>query len=123
MKEIIAIIRPNKMAQTKEVLDSLGFPAMTANRVIGRGTQKGIINEVNFSVDTSGIDSSDEKCLRYIPKRMITLVVMEDDVSLVVEAIMKVNCTGQIGDGKIFVCPIEDAVRVRTKESGADAIL
>lgn len=123
MKEIIAIIRPNKMAQTKEVLDSLGFPAMTANRVIGRGTQKGIINEVNFSVDTSGIDPADEKCLRYIPKRMITLLAMEEDVSLIVEAIMKVNCTGQIGDGKIFVCPVEDAVRVRTKESGADAIL
>ncbi|PKL66933.1 MAG: nitrogen fixation protein NifHD [Methanobacteriales archaeon HGW-Methanobacteriales-1] len=123
MKEIIAIIRPNKMAQTKEVLDSLGFPAMTANRVIGRGNQKAIINEVNFSVDTTGIDPADEKCLRYIPKRMITLVVLEDDVSLVVEAIMKVNCTEQIGDGKIFICPVEDAVRVRTKESGDAAIL
>lgn len=123
MKEIIAIIRPNKMAQTKEVLDSLGFPAMTANRVIGRGNQKAIINEVNFDVDTSGIDPSDGRCLRYIPKRMITLVVIEEDVSLVVEALMKVNCTGQIGDGKIFVCPIEDAVRVRTKESGDEAIL
>lgn len=123
MKEIIAIIRPNKMAQTKEVLDSLGFPAMTANRVIGRGNQKAIINEVNFSVDTSNIDPSDEKCLRYIPKRMITLIVMDEDVSLVVESIMKVNCTGKIGDGKIFVCPIDDAVRVRTKERGADAVL
>ena len=123
MIEIIAIIRPNKMAQTKEVLDSLGFPAMTANRVIGRGNQKAIINEVNFSLDTTEIDPADEKCLRYIPKRMITLIVMEEDVSLVVEAIMKINCTSQIGDGKIFVCPIEDAVRVRTKENGADAIL
>ena len=61
--------------------------------------------------------------MRYVPKRMISLVVPDEDASLVVESIMKVNKTGQIGDGKIFVCPIEEAVRVRTKETGEDAIL
>jgi nitrogen regulatory protein PII 2 len=54
---------------------------------------------------------------------MISLVVPEEDTSLVVESIMKVNNTGQIGDGKIFVCPIDDAIRVRTEEKGEKAIL
>jgi len=54
---------------------------------------------------------------------MISLVVPDEDASLVVESIMKVNNTGQIGDGKIFVCPVDDALRVRTKETGEEAIL
>jgi nitrogen regulatory protein PII 2 len=60
--------------------------------------------------------------MRYIPKRMLSLVVPDEDVSLVVQAIMKINHTGQIGDGKIFVSPIDDALRVRTVETGDNAI-
>ncbi len=63
-----------------------------------------------------------EGTMRYIPKRMVSLVVSDEDVSLVVEAIMKVNHTGQIGDGKVFVSPIEKALRVRTMEKGDSAI-
>lgn len=122
MKEIIAIIRPNKMAHTKEVLDSLGFPAMTANRVMGRGKQKAILSEVNFAIKEPEL-LKEEGSMRYIPKRLISLVVPNEDASLVVEAIMKINHTGQIGDGKVFVCPVEDAIRVRTKETGEEAIL
>ncbi|HMK53650.1 MAG TPA: P-II family nitrogen regulator [Methanobacteriaceae archaeon] len=122
MKEIIAIIRPNKMGRTKDVLDSLGFPSMTANRVLGRGKQKAILNEVTFEIKEANL-LEEEGSMRYIPKRLISLVVPEEDASLVVEAMMKVNHTGQIGDGKIFVCPIEDAIRVRTKENGEKAIL
>ena len=121
MKEIIAIIRPNKITRTKEVLDALGFPSMTANAVFGRGRQKAIIGEVSF--DIQGELCEEEGSMRYIPKRMVTLVVPDEDASLVVESIMKVNNTGQIGDGKIFVCPIDDALRVRTKETGEEAIL
>jgi len=54
---------------------------------------------------------------------MISLIVPDEDASLVVESIMKVNSTGQVGDGKVFVCPIENAVRVRTNETGEEAIL
>lgn len=122
MKEIIAIIRPNKIARTKEVLDALGFPSMTANAVFGRGKQKAIIGEVTFDIQNEKL-TAEEGNMRYIPKRMISLIVPDEDTSLVVESVMKVNNTGQIGDGKIFVCPMDDAVRVRTKETGDEAIL
>ena len=99
----------------------LGFPAMNAVRVMGRGKQKAILNEVSFKVDETALLEV-EGTMRYIPKRMISLVVPVEDVSLVVEAIMKVNHTGQIGDGKVFVSPIEKAFRVRTMEKGDSAI-
>lgn len=121
MKEILAIIRPNKMTKTKDVLDALGSPAMSAIRVMGRGKQKAILNEVSLDIEEPKLVKA-EGNMRYIPKRMISLVVPDEDVSLIVEAIMKINHTGQIGDGKIFVCPINDVFRVRTRESGDAAI-
>jgi nitrogen regulatory protein PII 2 len=121
MKEIMAIIRPKKVTKTKEVLDSLGFPAMNAIRVMGRGKQRAILNEISFEINEPELLEM-EGSMRYIPKRMLSLVVPNEDVSLVVEAIMKVNHTGQIGDGKVFVCPIEEALRVRTMENGDEAI-
>ncbi|KUK73269.1 MULTISPECIES: P-II family nitrogen regulator [Methanobacterium] len=122
MKEIIAIIRPNKMAQTKDVLNALGFPAMTAQRVMGRGKQKAIIGEVSFDIQNETL-LKEEGTMRYIPKRLISLIVPDEDVSLIVEAIMRVNQTGQNGDGKLFVCPIDEAVRVRTDERGTKALI
>jgi nitrogen regulatory protein PII 2 len=121
MKEITAIIRPNKISATKEVLDVLGFPSMTALRVLGRGKQKAIIGEVTMDIDKTKLREK-EGTMRYIPKRMITLLVPDQDVSLVVEAIMRVNQTGQKGDGRIFVSPIDEAIRVRTGENGDKAI-
>jgi nitrogen regulatory protein PII 2 len=121
MKEILAIIRPNKMTKTKEVLETLGSPAMTAIRVMGRGKQKAILNEVSMATKEPELLNA-EGNMRYIPKRMISVVVPDEDTPLIVEAIMKINHTGQIGDGKIFVCPITEAFRVRTKESGDAAI-
>ncbi|MBI4814035.1 MAG: P-II family nitrogen regulator [Methanobacterium sp.] len=121
MKEITAIIRPNKINKTKKVLDTLGFPAMTAQRVLGRGKQKAIIGEVTMDIDKTKLHEK-EGTMRYIPKRMLTLLVPDQDVSLVVEAIMRVNQTGQKGDGRIFVSPIEEAIRVRTGENGDKAI-
>jgi len=109
MKEIIAIIRPNKMAATKEVLTALGFPAMTAHRVMGRGKQKAIIDEVSFEIQKEELHKK-EGSMRYIPKRLMMLIVPDEDASLVVEAIMRVNQTGQIGDGKIFVCPVDESM-------------
>ncbi len=121
MKEIMAIIRPKMVSKTKEVLDSLGFPAMNAVRVMGRGKQKAILNEVSFEINEPDLLKV-EGSMRYIPKRMISLVVPDEDASLVVEAIIKVNNTGQIGDGKVFVCPIDQALRIRTMEKGDKAI-
>ena len=121
LKEIIAIIRPNKMTRTKEVLDSLGFPSKTANRVMGRGKQKAILNEVTFQIKEPKL-LKEEGSMKYIPKRLISLVVPDEDASLVAEAIMKVNHTGQFGDGKIFVLDAKDAMRIRTGEKGILAI-
>jgi nitrogen regulatory protein PII 2 len=120
MKEIVAIIRPNKMTRTKEVLATLGFPALTAWRVLGRGKQKGLAGEVSFEVGPEVLDQRGG--MKYIPKRMISLVVEDEDVLLVVGAIIKVNRTGEIGDGRIFVCPVEDAIRIRTQERSVAAI-
>ena len=121
MKEVMAIIRPKKITKTKEVLDILGFPAMNAARVMGRGKQKAILNEINLEIKETNLTEA-EGSMRYIPKRMLSLVVPDEDVSLVVEIIMKINHTGQIGDGKIFVSPIDEAIRVRTMETGDNAI-
>jgi len=121
MKEITAIIRPNKINITKKVLDTLGFPAMTAQRVMGRGKQKAIIGEITMDIDRTKLHEK-EGTMRYIPKRMLTILVPDQDVSLVVEAIMRINQTGQKGDGRIFVSPIEEAIRVRTGEKGDKAI-
>jgi nitrogen regulatory protein PII 2 len=120
VKEIVAIIRPNKMTRTKEVLAVLGFPAMTACKVLGRGKQKGLAGEVSFEMRPELLRQ--EGSLKYIPKRLISLVVNDEDVSLVVEIIMRVNRTGEVGDGRIFVCPVDQAVRVRTQEEGKEAI-
>ncbi|MDQ0286738.1 nitrogen regulatory protein PII 2 [Desulfofundulus luciae] len=120
MKEVIAIIRPNKINATKEALAVLGFPGLNACKVAGRGKQKGITGEVTFAVNPEL--EKQEGGMKYVPKRMISLVVDDQDVPLVVAAIIKVNRTGRIGDGRIFVCPVEEAVRVRTGEKGLAAI-
>lgn len=120
MKEVVAIIRPNKISKTKEILASLGFPSMTASKVLGRGKQKGLINEVFFAIDPNL--AAQTGGMKYVPKRLISLVIQDEDVSLVVGVIAKANQTGEFGDGRIFVCPVEDAVRVRTRERGEVAI-
>jgi nitrogen regulatory protein PII 2 len=123
MKEVIAIIRPRKVGQTLLELEKLGFPSMTAVSVLGRGRQRGIVNEVNCELPANLFGQAKSGGMKYIPKRFLTMVVPNDDVSRVVNTIIKINQTAQIGDGKIFVCPIEDAVRVRTDEQGECAIL
>jgi len=121
MKEIMAILRPNKMKATKDVLEALGFPSMTACRVLGRGKQKAIVEELKTCISIEDKDNS-KGTMRYVPKRLMSIVVNDEDVSLVVEAIMKINHTGNIGDGKIFVSDIENAVRIRTGEEGVAAL-
>lgn len=123
MKEIIAIIRPKKMRATKDALEATGFPCFLAVSVLGRGHQRGIAGEVSCELPTALLAQSRPGGMKYIPKRMLTIVVPDGNVDTVVEAIVKVNQTAQIGDGKIFICPLENAVRVRTDETGDRAIL
>lgn len=123
MKEIIAIIRPRRMGATKEALDSLGFPCMTAVQVLGRGKQRGIAGEINVDIRPEVLAQGKYRAMSYIPKRMLSVVVPDKDADAVVDAIVDTNRTGQVGDGRVFVCPVDDALRVRTDEHGDNAIL
>jgi nitrogen regulatory protein PII 2 len=123
MKEIIAIIRPKKVRPTKDALEALGFPCFLAISVLGRGHQRGIAGEVGCELSPERLSQSKTGGMKYIPKRMLTLIVPDTNVDAVVDTVIKTNQTGEIGDGKIFVCPMENAIRVRTHETGESAIL
>jgi nitrogen regulatory protein PII 2 len=126
MKEIMAIVRMNKINQTKTALVGAGYPSFTAMKVSGRGKRSVDFEVLQAINEQSTLNSEVLATLsqgpRLIPKRLISLVVPDEKVSDVVDLITKVNQTGMPGDGKIFVVPIEDVVRVRTKETGPAAI-
>jgi nitrogen regulatory protein P-II 1 len=112
MNKIEAIIKPFKLDDVKDILSEIGVHGMTISEVKGYGRQKGhkeIYRGAEYLVD-------------FIPKIKIEIVVEADKTDKVVEAIIKVSNTGKIGDGKIFVFPVEEAIRVRTGERGKDAI-
>ena len=112
MKLVKAIIKPFKLEEVKEALSEIGVEGMTVTEVKGFGRQKGhteIYRGSEYTVD-------------FLPKVMVDVAVAEDIVGKVVEAIKTAAKTGKIGDGKIFVIPIEEAVRIRTDESGEGAI-
>lgn len=117
MKEITAIIRMNKVQKTKDALLECGFPSFTVRRVMGRGKQKGLCFEFNPPLPDQE-SKENETCIRFIPKRMFTVVVDDSSVNEVVQKIIEVNQTGHVGDGKIFVSNISEAVRIRTGENG-----
>jgi len=124
MKEVIAIIRRHNLQDTKAGLLGIGAPALTMVSVEGRGKQKGHPGW-NYELDPALLELEEKNtgtCMRFIPKRMISTVVEDDDVPKVVETIIRTHQSGHFGDGKIFVCPVEDAVRVRTGERGEQAI-
>jgi nitrogen regulatory protein PII 2 len=123
MKEIIAIIRPKMVNATKEKLADLGYPSMTAVPVLGRGKQRGIANEVDVEIRPQLLEQRQAEAVNYIPKRQITMVVQDEDVEEIAATIIKLNQTGQFGDGKIFVCPLDNAIRIRTGEAGEQALL
>ena len=112
MKKIEAVIRPEKLDELKEALAQAGFPGITSFEVKGRGRQKGIV----LSYRTS------EYRVDMLPKTKVELVVKDAEVDKAIEVIINVARTGTIGDGKIFVLPVEEAIRVRTGERGEDAL-
>ena len=127
MKEITAIIRMSMVNKTKEAMLKLGFPAMTVAKVMGRGKKKiayELFQDV-FSNDEGLTPSISERLSeehRLMPKRMLILVVQDKDVPAVVDSIIKVNKNGNPGDGKIFVTSVSDTIRIRTGETGMEAI-
>ena len=112
MKKIEAIIKPFKLEDVKEALSSLGVEGMTVTEVKGFGRQKGhteIYRGSEYTVD-------------FLPKIKVEVVLAENRVAEAVQAIVKAARTGKIGDGKVFVLPVEHAVRIRTEEIGEKAV-
>ncbi len=122
LKEIIAIVRPNKMLATKKALDEMGFPSFTAFKVLGRGKQGGRLKELAYRVSPEVAEKLETSSYGFIPKRLLLVVVPEAMVKKVVEKIIQVNQSGEHGDGKIFVLPTTGVVRVRTGEEGLEAL-
>ncbi|MGD0589963.1 MAG: P-II family nitrogen regulator [Bacteroidota bacterium] len=112
MKKIEAILRPFKVDDIREALSEIGVKGMTLTEVKGYGRQKGhteVYRGSEYNVD-------------FLPKAKIEIVVKDDMLERVIATILKVAKTGQVGDGKIFISPIEDVIRIRTEESGEEAV-
>ena len=112
MKKIEAIIKPFKLDEVKDALNAIGIKGLTVTEVKGYGRQKGhteIYRGAEYVVD-------------FIPKIKLEIIIQEEQVDQVLETIIKVARTGKIGDGKIFVLPVERVIRVRTGETGSEAV-
>ncbi len=120
--EIVAIIRPTKMLNTKKALAEMGLPSFTALKVFGRGKQGGRIAELAYRVSPEIAKRAEEAPASFIPKRLIMAVVPEAMVEKAVATIIRTNQTGQHGDGKIFILPVEGSYRVRTGERDLEAL-
>ncbi len=126
MKEIMAIIRSDKIGKTKQALNDAGFPAYTCRKVMGRG--KDLVDPKFFRL---GIEEGEltqtpvgeyiASASRLIPKRVITMIVCDEDVVTIIDTLMNVNSEGNAGDGKIFVLPICEALRIRNGEYQEDS--
>ncbi|GLR14530.1 nitrogen regulatory protein P-II 1 [Chitinimonas prasina] len=112
MKKIEAVIKPFKLDEVREALAEVGVTGLTVTEVKGFGRQKGhteLYRGAEYVVD-------------FLPKVKIEVVITSDKVESAIDAIVKAARTGKIGDGKIFVSPVEQVVRIRTGETGADAV-
>ncbi|MGQ9462862.1 MAG: P-II family nitrogen regulator [Candidatus Fervidibacter sp.] len=112
MKMIHAIIRPHKLHEVKSALSEIGVSGMTVIDVRGYGRQKGHVERYRGA----------EYTVDLLAKVKLEIVVRDDQVDEVVNAILRAARTGEIGDGKIFITPVEEAIRVRTGDRGEDAI-
>jgi nitrogen regulatory protein PII len=112
MKMVVAYIRHEAFEPIREELLEKGFPSLTISEVKGSGRQKGITEHYRGS----------SIAIHLRPKLKVECVVEDGDAPVIVEAILKHARTGQVGDGKIFLLPVEDAVRIRTGESGEDVL-
>jgi nitrite reductase (NADH) large subunit len=114
LKEVVAIIRPERWIKTKLKAESLGITAFTHHRVTGRGRQRGLHFLARRGAHTG-------TGFRFLPKRMVSWIVPESQVDALVQAIMEANRTGQIGDGKIFVLPLDEVTAIQTNEASMES--
>ncbi len=126
MKEVMAFIRVNKINPTKKALAEGGFPAFTCRPVLGRGKKRIDPELLSLVMDTGELPMNTKgegltEAFRWIPKRFLTLIVEDSQVSGVVDILIKTNQTGNPGDGKIFILPINEAYTVRSGEHTTEA--
>jgi len=112
MKKITAIMRPEKLEEVRSALDNSGFSGMTVSEVKGRGVQKGLALEWRAG----------DYRVEFLPKIKLEIVVKKEDTDRVIDIILHICKTGEIGDGKIFISPVDDVVRIRTEERGNDIL-
>ena len=112
MKRIEAIIRPEKLTEVRQALEKVGFPGLNVTEVEGHGKQKGVVQQWR----------GDKYRVEMLPKMRLEVVVSDRDVQKIIRAISEVSKTGAVGDGKIFVSPVEEVVRIRTGETGEAAL-
>ncbi|MCS7223853.1 MAG: P-II family nitrogen regulator [Armatimonadetes bacterium] len=112
MKMLVAVIRPHKLAEVRNALAQVGVVGMTVSEVRGHGRQRGQVERYRGA----------EYVVDLLPKVKVEVAVPDDQVSEVVAAIVQAARTGEIGDGKVFVLPLDDCIRVRTGDRGEDAL-
>lgn len=123
MKQILAIIRPQKINETKEALTKAGLSAFTATKVLGRGH-----GNIDYRVIRAAESGTEEAIARLgegpilISKRLMSIVVPDDKAGTVIQTIIETNKTGTAGDGKIFVLPVRETIRIRTGERDSTAL-
>jgi len=107
MKEVIAIIRADKWQPTRDALDTLGVVEVANFRVLGRGLQRGLRYLRRVAGGHGGPGTTIETSIQFLPKRMLSWLVPDEKVDQLVTALIRVNQTGNVGDGKVFVCPAD----------------
>ena len=112
MKKIEAIIRPEKLDEVRKAIEAVGYPGLTITEAEGHGKQKGVVQQ--WRGETYRVE--------FLPKVKLELVVGDADVDRIVQAIIKSAKTGNVGDGKIFVSEVRDAIKIRTGERGEGAL-
>jgi nitrogen regulatory protein P-II 1 len=112
MKKIEAIIRPGRIDAIMDALQELGYPGLTITEVEGHGRQKGITAQWRGKIYTMDL----------LPKIKLEIIARDEEIDMIVETIINTAKTGEVGDGKIFIYPIEDVIRIRTGEKGEVAI-
>lgn len=112
MKRVEAIVRPEKLGILLDALKELGYPGMTITEVKGHGVQRGVVQQWRGRQYT----------VEFLPKIKIELVVPDDKVASILTAIRENAMTGEVGDGKVFISTVDDAMRVRTGEMGEKAL-
>lgn len=117
MKELVIIIRPEKLEEVKKILDEIHCGGMTLSSVMGCGTQKGAVSEPGVN-EIKGLKTS----INLLPKIRVEVVVEDKDVEPVIMKVRETCVTNHVGDGKIFIRNIEEAVRIRTGERGTSAL-